>query len=647
MLSPRRLLNALGLGRQPHGAGAGASGLFMALNVVFLMVNFAILAVVLLTARGPSSLEAVPAGSNLHQSNGGGNSPSIHSSPLPSSQPPSAQLSRCLAQVRRLQEERRAEEADGGKKRHQPQAAAAAEAAVGDTLPASGGGKKVASAAVAVASPVTQSEESAATGSSTRRQPYLIIGMPSAPRPREIAANVPLKETALYRTIASIAAEMGNSDALRRLVRVVVMNARPLSPAEAAAKAPPHHATFEAVRRAFGASAHSARAPSVIGSDWLHFVDKPMRGHDSFRHSSPSSGGLLGEKGGKTENKGDEWLPRRFDLSAESLYSDADASSLFRSAASPALSPAEVDADAAEFGHKGQEAPSPRAIRHTQDVVALLDVVKGMSAYYYFSEDDMQFCGNTVGNILYLIEKARRTMAAGRPLVVVGDKDGAVEGGDGGGTHGYGEGPFAAIRCSFGLNGIIMHNGGSIAEDAERGVRKDGSAASSASHPPPEHYPSDVAAFADYLFRHQRRRPPDHLATEFFAQESAAARAHYAADTYVTRLYGGPQNQQLAKEGTSSSPLRRRRVGAFRYNVVNHLGGAASTLRDEDAWAMPECGTELTEPQVFAVEAWDPSACGHSDFWPCSPPGERRRGGGDEGRSERGFGRLQMRAVGE
>ena len=135
-----------------------------------------------------------------------------------------------------------------------------------------------------------------------------------------------------------------------------------------------------------------------------------------------------------------------------------------------------------------------------------------------------------------------------------------------------GEGGWSAIRCGFGLAGIVLQNG-----------------AAAGLHP-------DVARFGAYLWKHSRRRPPDHLAVEFYAKESTEARSHFGA----------------------------RAVYAFRHNIARH-DGKASTLRAEAPWAMPECFEELVAPQVFPVEAWDPAACPDDDLWPCPAESSRQQ----------------------
>lgn len=209
----------------------------------------------------------------------------------------------------------------------------------------------------------------------------------------------------------------------------------------------------------------------------------------------------------------------------------------------------QTPAEEGEFVGTTKERPTPAARRQSYDVAALLSAVAGTSPYYYFAEDDMEFCGATLAGLHHAITKAEARSKPGAP--------------------------FAAIRVSFGLNGIVLHNGGG------------GS------------FPGDVAEFATYLRRYGHRRPPDHLATEFFAQE-----------TSVAALYFGRDPQSIGGR-------LKRRVFGFRYNLARHLGGQQSTIREEAAWSMPMCYTELTSPQVFEVEAWDPSRCPEDDMSPC------------------------------
>jgi hypothetical protein len=263
-------------------------------------------------------------------------------------------------------------------------------------------------------------------------------------------------------------------------------------------------------------------------------------------------------------------------------------------------------------------------VRQTLDVVALLDAaVAHGSDYFMFMEDDFTLCS---GGFLAL---QRMVLQAN-----------AFEG----------RNQWSAIRCSFGLAGIIVQNGGVadlastpnappgvidkfrsatniLASPTERvssassavvdtelfqflldpNPGASGGAAvaglSSPSNSAPLLHP-DLAAMRDYFWRYALRRPPDHLAVEFYAQESTRSRAYFAT------------SQAWALNGPGPVHPRRRTVG-YRYNILRHDGGRQSTLRSTDAWSMPGCYTPLVEPQVFAVEAWNARDCPDSDVWPC------------------------------
>jgi hypothetical protein len=278
--------------------------------------------------------------------------------------------------------------------------------------------------------------------------------------------------------------------------------------------------------------------------------------------------------------------------------------------------------DDAEFADRNQEPPTAAVVRQTLDVVALLDAaVAHGSDYFMFMEDDFTLCS---GGFLAL---QRMVLQAN-----------AFEG----------RNQWSAIRCSFGLAGIIVQNGGAadlaanvppdvidkfrgaintLAAPTERvnsaaasavvdtelfqflvdSRSASGGAAvaalSSASNAASVVHP-DLAAMRDYFWRYALRRPPDHLAVEFYAQESTRSRAYFA--TSQAWVFSGPD------------PVHpRRRTVGYRYNILRHDGGRQSTLRSTDAWSMPGCYTPLVEPQVFAVEAWNARDCPDSDVWPC------------------------------
>ena len=179
-----------------------------------------------------------------------------------------------------------------------------------------------------------------------------------------------------------------------------------------------------------------------------------------------------------------------------------------------------------------QEKPNSKVMRQTLDVVSLLESVATKSKYVMLYEDDFELCPGAMTAIHYFIEKANRYN-----------------------PH------WAGIRCSFGLNGIVLQN-----TDPHQ----------------------DVLYFKSYLLRHYARRPPDHLVVEWYAGEISESKK-YISD---------------------------RKVMAFRHNIANHIG-SKSTLRSSKHWSFPGCFEELIAPQVFEVEAWDPSKCPKDDIWPC------------------------------
>jgi hypothetical protein len=166
--------------------------------------------------------------------------------------------------------------------------------------------------------------------------------------------------------------------------------------------------------------------------------------------------------------------------------------------------------------------------RQTRNIVSVMWRSAGRGQYYLFLEDDMEFCQNGLLAIQYLLSKASRYHP-----------------------------DWLAIRASYGMNGIFMHD-------------------------------KDLLVFADYLVKHQKRRPPDHLVVEWYAGESEESGAY-----------------------------KKQRVNiGFKYNLFNHIG-LVSTLRSQHSGAFPHCFELLAEPTVFQVEAYSPRECPHDDLWPC------------------------------
>lgn len=169
--------------------------------------------------------------------------------------------------------------------------------------------------------------------------------------------------------------------------------------------------------------------------------------------------------------------------------------------------------------------------RQTRNIATVMRKSLGRGQYYLFLEDDMQFCPNGFLAIQYLLSKASRYHPN-----------------------------WLAIRASYGMNGIFMHD-------------------------------ADLAVFADYLIKHQVRRPPDHLVVEW-----------YAGETKESAKY----------------KQKRANIG-FRYNLFHHIG-VVSTLRSQKSGSFPVCYELLAEPTVFKVEAFSPSECPFEDIWPCNIP---------------------------
>jgi hypothetical protein len=169
--------------------------------------------------------------------------------------------------------------------------------------------------------------------------------------------------------------------------------------------------------------------------------------------------------------------------------------------------------------------------KETRNIVTVMRRNMNKAKYYLFLEDDMEFCAHGLLAIQYLLDKASRYHPN-----------------------------WLAIRASYGMNGIFMHD-------------------------------KDLSVFADYLVKHQSRRPPDHLVVEWYAGETPESAKH--------------------KSG-------RANIG-FKFNLFNHIG-VVSTLRSQRSTSYPRCYDVLQEPTVFQVEAYNPRQCPKDDVWPCNVP---------------------------
>lgn len=199
--------------------------------------------------------------------------------------------------------------------------------------------------------------------------------------------------------------------------------------------------------------------------------------------------------------------------------------------------------------------PGHRVRKQTRDIVSVMresDKPGRRGQYYLFLEDDMLLCPSGFAAIQYMLHKSSKYHPN-----------------------------WLAIKASYGMNGIFLHQ-------------------------------KDVMPFANYLEKHQSRRPPDHLVVEWYAGETKESGAY--------------------KNG-------RAHVG-FKYNLFDHVG-KSSTLRDKAQSTFPRCYEFLGEPVIFKVEAFDRKACPLDDVWPCNVRAPNHHlinwaalGGGKGGRGE-------------
>lgn len=177
--------------------------------------------------------------------------------------------------------------------------------------------------------------------------------------------------------------------------------------------------------------------------------------------------------------------------------------------------------------------PDSKVQQQTRDVAQLLRYVAEVHRpeFYLFMEDDFLLCPQGLEATRYLLNRATLS-----------------------------HGDWLAIRASFGLNGILLHG-------------------------------KDLVPLATYLDKHQARRPPDHLTSEWLLGETAEAAAH----------------------------KRERAHLAFRYNLLEHVGAVSTLRKAPPRTKFPMCWRPLVAPVLFMAEAFKASACPADDVWPCSP----------------------------
>lgn len=177
----------------------------------------------------------------------------------------------------------------------------------------------------------------------------------------------------------------------------------------------------------------------------------------------------------------------------------------------------------------GPNVPSTRECKLTRDIVGTYRAAAGRGKYLTFLEDDMELCPFGLQTLTYLLRKA-----------TLYNKD------------------WFAVRTSFGMNGIFLHD-------------------------------KDVLPLADYMLKHQQRRPPDHLAVEWF----------------------------LGEHPDAASYRGNRRHMSYRYNLFYHSGTVSSLSHNFVQARFPTCYAELMPPVIFDTEAFDSRNCSVDDLSPC------------------------------
>lgn len=186
--------------------------------------------------------------------------------------------------------------------------------------------------------------------------------------------------------------------------------------------------------------------------------------------------------------------------------------------------------------------------RQTADVSRMLlafDAAQ-LAPFVALLEDDWLACPGAVGAMAYAVAKA--SLYAGR-----------------GWRAELRRPAWAAVRVSYGLNGVILHGGADVRALAQ--------------------FLGDPAALPDNALP---KAPPDHLAYRWLRSKYRAAAAHHAG----------------------------RRIHAFRWSLFFHIGDSSS-IGGSAARHKTRCWHRLQE-WLFEQERFHEGECPHDDIWPCT-----------------------------
>ena len=169
-----------------------------------------------------------------------------------------------------------------------------------------------------------------------------------------------------------------------------------------------------------------------------------------------------------------------------------------------------------------------RVFKQSRDVINAMTIVsraslQGQISHYLIAEDDFVACAGSWTILRNAIPEADAKWTAN----------------------------WSALRVSFGFNGLVLRT-------------------------------ESVPSLIRYLTKHAARRPPDHLAVEYFAKETSEARAMLGAEAVFLVL---------------------------RENLMEHIGKASSLRPRRDLSPYLACGAVLGPPVLFHVEAYDDMAC--------------------------------------